>query len=113
MQLVPLSAVPSQQLQISLAGQSVGIRVYSLGSEGLIYVDTHLNGQAISYAVLAQDVTVLVPTASYRGFLGNLLFTDTMGTSSPQYTGLGSRWVLIYLTAAEYAAMVAATPYGQ
>ena len=105
MQIVPIQPVPSQQLQIVLAGQSVQIAIYLLGK--CIYVDCNVNGNDISTTVLAHDVTPLVPT-SYLGFVGNLLFTDTQGTSDPQYTGLGSRWVLLYLTAAEYAAMVAA-----
>ena len=114
MQLIPIQPVPSQTLNIALAGQSIQLAIYAKGSQDCIYVDTYLNGVGISYGVIAQDVNVLVPTGSYMGLAGNLLFTDTQGTSSPLgWTGLGSRWVLIYLTQAEYAAMVAATPYGR
>jgi hypothetical protein len=37
------------------------------------------------------------------GFIGNLLFVDTQGSSDPTYDGLGSRFSLVYLTAEEYA----------
>jgi hypothetical protein len=102
MQQIPLQAVPSQQLQIVLAGQQVQIAVYTR-STGL-YVDTSVNGVDISCGVIARDVVPLVPT-TYLGFIGNLIFTDTQGTTDPVYTGLGSRYVLLYLTAAEYATM--------
>jgi hypothetical protein len=38
---------------------------------------------------------------SYDGFSGNLYFIDLQGSDDPQYMGFGSRWVLVYLTAAE------------
>ena len=34
----------------------------------------------------------------YLGFIGNLVFIDTQGTSDPEYTGFGSRYLLIYET---------------
>jgi len=100
MQTIPLQAVPAQQLQAVLGGQNVQISVYLKGSN--IYVDTSSNGLDISTAVIALDAVPLVPI-SYTGFIGNLLFTDTQGTSNPTYDGLGSRYQLLYLTAAEYA----------
>jgi hypothetical protein len=38
---------------------------------------------------------------TYLGFIGDLSFTDTQGTSDPVYTGLGSRFVLLYLEASD------------
>lgn len=37
----------------------------------------------------------------YAGFSGNLLFIDTQGDKDPDYLSLGSRYSLVYLTAAE------------
>ena len=102
MQTVPLQPVPSQTLQTVLNGQNVAISVYQR-TTGL-YVDTSVNGALVSSAVIARDQVPLVPTA-YLGFAGNLLFTDTLGTDDPTYTGLGSRFVLLFLTAAEYATL--------
>lgn len=99
MQLIPIQAVPSQQLQVVLAGQNCQIAIYQK-SQGL-FVDLNSNGADISLAVIAQDVNPLNPIA-YSGFQGNLIFTDTQGNTDPHYTGLGSRYQLIYLTAAEY-----------
>lgn len=97
---VPLQPVPSQQLQIMLGGQNCQIAVYLKGKH--LFVDLNSNGADISIAVVARDVIPLVPTA-YLGFAGNLIFTDTQGTSEPTFDGLGSRYQLVYLTAAEYA----------
>lgn len=100
MQQIALQPVPSQQLQIVLAGQNCQIAVYQKTTG--IYVDLNSNGADISIGVIAHDVVPLVPT-TYLGFSGNLIFTDTQGTSDPTYTGLGSRYQLVYLTAEEYA----------
>lgn len=100
MQQIALQPVPSQQLQAVLANQSCQIAVYLRGSH--LFVDVNADGVDITTAVLARDAVPLVPI-SYTGFLGNLLFTDTQGTNDPTYDGLGSRFQLVYLTAAEYA----------
>ena len=99
MQSIALQPVPSQQLQIVLGGQNCQIAVYLKGKH--IFVDLNSNGADISTAVIARDVIPLVPT-TYLGFVGNLIFTDTQGGSDPTYDGLGTRYQLVYLTAAEY-----------
>lgn len=100
MQQIALQPVPSQQLQIVLAGQNCQIAVYQKNRG--IFVDVNVNGADISTGIIARDAVPLVPT-TYLGFVGNLLFTDTQGTDDPSYEGLGSRFQLIYITAAEYA----------
>jgi len=97
---IALQPVPSQQLQIVLAGQNCQIALYLKGSN--LYVDLNVNGADISVGVIAYDAVPLVPTA-YLGFSGQLIFTDTQGSNDPTYDGLGSRYQLIYLTAAEVA----------
>lgn len=103
MQQITLQAVPSQQLQVVIGGQNCQIAVYQR-STGL-YVDVQSNGVDISIGVIAQDLNPLVPTV-YFGFQGNLLFVDTQGFEAPTYTGLGARFQLLYLTAADYANIV-------
>ena len=98
---IPLQAVPSQQLQVVLAGQNVQIAIYQKQAQGL-FVDINVNGLDIVTAVIAEDCNPLNPRG-YEPFVGNLLFTDTQGSSDPDYTGLGARFQLVYLTAAEYA----------
>lgn len=102
MQNIPVQPIPAQQLQVSLAGQNCTIVIYQK-PQGL-FVDLNSNGADISLATIAQNLNVLVPV-TYAGFQGNLYFNDTQGTTDPVYTGLGSRYQLIYLSAAEYAAL--------
>jgi hypothetical protein len=106
MQTISLQPIPSQQVQCSLAGQNCQISVYLRGTN--LYVDLTVNGTPISYGVIAHNFVSLVPTG-YLGFSGTLAFMDTQqGNSDPQFAGLGNRWVLLYLTAADFAQMGAA-----
>lgn len=101
---VPLQPVPSQQLQIVLGDQNTQIAVYLIGPK--IFVDVAANGADISTAVLALNGVFLVPTV-YFGFIGNLIFVDTQGTSDyPTYEGLNSRYVMLYVTEADYANVI-------
>lgn len=101
MQTIPLQAIPSQSLDVTLNGQACTIRIYTL-STGL-YLDLLVNGNAIMTSVICEDRTLLVRLA-YLGFIGDLAFMDTQGTDDPQYTGLGERWVLLYLLPSDIAA---------
>ena len=96
MQQIPLASVPSQSLSVVLAGQNCTINVYQK-EPGLLF---DLVGVVV--AVLANDAGFLV-CRQYEGFKGNLCFVDTQGNNDPEYAGLGTRYVLVYLTEAEYA----------
>ena len=98
MQQINLQSVPSQQLQIVLDGQNCVISIY-VKNQCMLF-DLSVGGTQIAYAVQCKNLVSLVPTA-YLGFAGWLLFFDTQGTSDPIYTGLGTRWVLLYLDSAD------------
>lgn len=93
-QTIPLQPVPSQTLQVVLDGQQCAISVYTKNQ--CMFFDLALSGNPIAYAVQAKNLVSLVPTA-YLGFSGWLVFVDTQGSEDPQYAGLGTRWVLVYL----------------
>ena len=99
MEQINLANVPAQRLNIVLASQNVQIYIYQK-TTGL-FVDVNVNGNDVSLGVLARDIVRLVP-ADYMAFDGQLMFTDTQGDSDPDYTGLGSRFQLLYMTTAEY-----------
>lgn len=101
MQQIVLQPVASQQTQVVLGGQSCSISVYVKNQ--CMFFDLAINGAQIAYAVQCKNLVSLVPT-SYLGFTGWLVFFDTQGTSDPIYTGLGSRWVLLYLDEADLEA---------
>ena len=45
--------------------------------------------------MLCLNLVGLVRSA-YLGFIGQLAFFDTQGTSDPDYSGLGTRYQLVY-----------------
>lgn len=100
-QQIVVQSVASQQTQVVLDGQSCAISVYVKNQ--CMFFDIAVNGAPIAYAVQCKNLVSLVPT-SYLGFAGWLVFYDTQGKSDPVYTGLGSRWVLLYLDAADLEA---------
>lgn len=102
MQLIPIQPVPSQQLQVVLGGQNCQIALYQKPT-GLFF-DLQADGNPICAAVIAQDSNPLNPI-TYSSFQGNLYLVDTQGNTAPVYTGLGSRYKLIYVTAAEYVSL--------
>jgi hypothetical protein len=101
MQQIVLQSVPSQQTQVVLDAQSCSISVYVKNQ--CMFLDLAVNGTQIAYAVQCKNLVSLVPT-SYLGFSGWMVFYDTQGTNDPVYTGLSTRWVLLYLDSADLEA---------
>lgn len=99
MQNIPLQNIPSQLTKVVLGGQNVQIFIYQ--KDQGVFVDINSDGVDIVVGVIARDAVPLV-CREYAGFIGNLLFIDTQGNSDPFYSGLGSRFSLVYLTADEY-----------
>jgi hypothetical protein len=93
---IPLKAIPSQVVNVSLNQQNCDISVYQK-TTGL-YFDLTIGNERIVTGVLARDAVNLVQQAS-KGFNGAIGFIDTIGSSDPEYTGLGSRYALLYTEA--------------
>jgi hypothetical protein len=98
MKAIPISATPSQKLSSVLGGQNCQFKVYQK-TTGL-YVDVYVNNAPIVQGAIARDRVRIVRHA-YLGFVGDLAFVDTQGTSDPESTGLGSRYAFIYLEASD------------
>ena len=92
-QIIPLSQVPSQTFTVQLGTQNCLINVYQK-STGL-YFDLTLNSNLIISSMICLNLVGLV-RESYLGFTGQLFFFDTQGTDDPDYTGLGTRYILVY-----------------
>jgi len=101
MRQIALQPVASQHTQVVLDGQSCAISVYVKNQ--CMFFDISVNGVQIACAVQCKNLVSLVPT-SYLGFAGWLVFFDTQGLDDPIYTGIGSRWVMLYLDAADLEA---------
>jgi hypothetical protein len=98
MLVVPLQAVPSQAIAVTLAGQACKIAVAQRRTG--MFVDLYVNDAAIITGVIAQNANRIVRD-TYLGFIGDLAFFDTLGAQDPDYTGLGTRYVLMYLEASD------------
>ncbi|WP_088364704.1 phage baseplate plug family protein [Acetobacter pasteurianus] len=91
---IALNAVAAQTLKVSLPSCIVQITLRQR-STGL-YADFSLNGVVTVCGVICQDRTWLIRD-SYLGFRGDFIFVDTQGSSDPTYSGLGDRYLLIYV----------------
>ncbi len=107
---IPLLAVPDQTLSVVLIGlfgpQAAQIDVYQLGypPSANLYFDLANNGVSIVTARLCLNQVFLIGDAEYAGFSGELMFVDTQGSADPIYSGLGTRWQLLYLNVFEILA---------
>jgi len=102
MQVVPLKATENYSFQTNLSGQAVQINIYTK-STGL-FMDVLVNNSPVVAGVICQDRNRIVRSA-YLGFIGDLAFVDQQGTSDPIWSGLGTRYLLMYLESADLAAM--------
>ena len=98
MQIVPLAAIPSPKVSILLGGQNCQIKVYQKTTG--VYLNLSVNNTQVVSGVICRDRVAIVRDA-YLGFVGDLSFFDTQGTSDPDYTGFGSRFQLVYLEASD------------
>lgn len=94
---IPLIQAASQQLNLSLSGQSVTLAIYQR-STGL-YMDVTLNGVMILRGQICLNQTWIV-RAPYLNMPGDLFFNDTQGDEDPTYDRLGTRFALIYVQGA-------------
>lgn len=101
MQIIPLQAVPNQTLTVLLGGQNCRINVYQK-FYGL-YLDLAIGNTAKLIGVICERGNRIVRYA-YLGFIGDLVFFDTEGETEPNFEGLGSRYQLVYLEAADLVA---------
>lgn len=94
MQIVPVTAIASQSFSVQLNGQQCQINLYQKANYGL-FIDLIVNGTHILSATLCLNGVGLV-RYPYLGFVGQLAFVDTQGSTDPAYTGLGTRYILTY-----------------
>lgn len=98
MLIVPLNANPNQTLTVGLNNQACQLDVYQ--KTGGLFMDVYVNNALIIAGVLCENLNRIVRSL-YLGFSGDFVFYDTQGTNDPDYAGLGSRFVLVYLAPAD------------
>lgn len=99
--IIPVQAVPSQTLAVTLAGQGCQIELYQK-TTGL-YCNLYINNVLIIGGVICENLNRIVRSL-YLGFIGDLCFLDNQGSTDPVYTGLGTRYSFIYLEASDLPA---------
>jgi len=95
---IPLVAEPSQMLNVILGSQNCEISVYQKTTG--MFIDLIVDGNPVLNARICRNMVNLV-TQPYLPFAGTLFFSDSKGDNDPDYTGLGSRFYLIYSFAGE------------
>jgi hypothetical protein len=95
---VSLEAVKEQTVNVALNQQQCSIRLVQRDSA--IYMDLSVNNVPLIQGVPCLYANKMV-RYSYLGFSGDLVFLDTQGTSDPEYSNLGGRYKLFYMTEAE------------
>jgi len=92
--IIPLRPLPSQVVTVSLANQTSKIEV-AQKSTGM-FLNLYVNDELIIGGVICQNLNRIVRN-TYLGFVGDLCFYDSQGDTDPVYTGLGTRYSLVYL----------------
>ena len=95
---IPLSAIPSQTVYVTLGGQPVKLKIYTLATG--LFMDVSVNGTVICSGVICLNSNKIV-RESYSSFIGDFSFFDQQGTDDPTYDGLGARYRLVYLEASD------------
>jgi len=93
---IPIVPAYSQVLNISLGGLAVKLSIYTIGRSTDLYIDVEVENSPIISGQIIKDRVRLVREA-YLGFVGDLAFVDTIGTSDPEALKLGDRYQLVYL----------------
>lgn len=115
-QQVTLAAEASQTVQFVAAGQNCAISVYTKNGydysdptlstpKPYIAFDLSYNGIQVTSAQNCLNLTRLLKNRQYLGFVGDFMFVDTQGSDDPEWEGLGTRWLLLYIEASDLAAI--------
>lgn len=96
-QTLPIQPTPAQSFQATLGNQNCSVTLQQM-STGL-YASLSIDGTPIITGKYCNDRVNLI-RQKYLGFAGWLYFVDTApdssGPSDPSFSGLGSRYLLVY-----------------
>jgi hypothetical protein len=96
-QVIPVQPIPNQTFQVQVANQPCVIELQQL-TYGM-FMTLFVGNSLVVGSVICENLNRIVRDA-YFGFVGDFCFLDTQGGSSPSdpvFTGLGTRYQLIYL----------------
>lgn len=116
-QEVPLDNTNANQtLSINLGGQAcqIALQTLGIGQDAHLYFSLSVAGSPIVTSKVCRNLQLLLSSSRYFGFQGDFMFVDNQATIGqelqtgvdPFWQGLGTRFELLYLTAAEMATSV-------
>lgn len=101
MQIVPLQPLPAQAVGVLLSDQQVNLTLRQLSSG--LFISVAIENLEIVGLVICQNMNRIVRDA-YLGLIGDFVFYDTTGArANPFFSGLGTRFQLVYVDAADLA----------
>lgn len=92
---IPIIATPNQQLIVDLGGQNTTIKLAT--RLGKIYASVYVGTTKVILSRVCLNNEPIVREL-YRPFVGELYFADLRGNSDPEWSELGSRYVLRWVT---------------
>jgi hypothetical protein len=95
-QVLPVQPLPAQTFEAQLGDQDCQITLQQMATG--LFASLGVSGQQIIAGRYCNDRVGLV-RQQYLGFVGWLYFVDTQGGEDPEYSGLGSRYILVYESA--------------
>ena len=94
MQVIPIQPLPSQLLSFVAANQQCVMTLYVKGDN--LYFDLTVGGSVLCRGRMIRNAVPML-RAEYSGFVGDFFIVDLEGANDPLYTGLGSRYRLVYM----------------
>ena len=90
---IPLAAVPSQKIVVTLNNQNCVLMLRSLDDRQ--YLSLSVGGEPVFHNALIVD-RIPLKKYSYLPFIGDIASVDTQGTSDPDWQQWNTRFFLIY-----------------
>ena len=103
---IPIQNIPNQNFKVIINGLNCNItlfnkdRIYGFSTDDnplifALYFNLSVNGNIITTNTICENISPLIKQ-KYKEFPGNFIFIDLNGNSSPFYSGLGTRFKLVY-----------------
>jgi len=96
---IPLQQVPNQTLRASLGGLDCQILISQRERGVFVSVSASGLGDVASNALALTGVGII--DNELTGFIGQLVFIDTLADEDPDFSSFDDRFILMYLSGAE------------